>query len=104
MWYQYVNLLCSFLYLDIEDVGGISWGVCDHIYIYTYNVMHVCIYIYYVYDIGVLWILIVRHDNPGFFSMLGWAMLLKRPWKLSDEIWNPKYIYFSLRHLPSRTC
>ena len=56
VWYQYVNLLCSFLYLDIEDdVGGISWGVCDHIYIYiiyVYNVyiyIYVILYIYYVY-------------------------------------------------------
>ena len=51
VWYQYVNLLCSFLYLDIEDdVGGISWGVCvwPHIYI--------ILYIYYVYiDILCKW-------------------------------------------------
>ena len=51
VWYQYVNLLCSFLYLDIEDdVGGISWGVCVTtyiIYIYIYIILYIlCIYRY----------------------------------------------------------
>ena len=31
VWYLYLNLPCSLLYLDTdEDVGGRLWCVCDH--------------------------------------------------------------------------